>query len=191
MSAYPDRFTAYLDACVLAGALRRNMLLSLAEAGLFRPRWSARVLDETQSAIARITNGATDGQRQREAIDRAFPEALVSGYEPLEPGLVLPDPDDRHVLAAAIATSASVIVTDNLRDFPADALAGHGLSAVSADAFLADTIALDTSVAMSALRRMRVRFGNPALDVETLVRKSEGQGLLQVATLMDGHRPML
>ncbi len=47
MSQYADRFTALIDACVLAGALRRNILLSLAEAGLFRPRWSARILDET------------------------------------------------------------------------------------------------------------------------------------------------
>jgi len=65
MSRYADRFTALLDACVLGGALRRNMLLSLAEAGLFRPRWSSRILDETQKAIAQITKGETDGSRQR------------------------------------------------------------------------------------------------------------------------------
>ena len=65
MSRYADRFTALLDACVLGGALRRNMLLSLAEAGLFRPRWSSRILDETQKAITQITKGETDGSRQR------------------------------------------------------------------------------------------------------------------------------
>lgn len=81
MSRYADRFTALLDACVLGGALRRNMLLSLAEAGLFRPRWSSRVLDETQKAISQITKGETDGARQRAAIKAAFPESLVTGYE--------------------------------------------------------------------------------------------------------------
>jgi hypothetical protein len=93
MSRHADRFTALLDACVLGGALRRNMLLSLAEVGLFRPRWSSRILDETQKAIGLITKGETDGTRQRAAIEAAFPEALVTGYEIFEGKLALPDPD--------------------------------------------------------------------------------------------------
>ncbi len=113
-----DRFTAFLDACVLGSGLRRNILLSLAEAGLFRPRWSSRVLDETEKAIAVITGGSADTGRQRRAMEAAFPEALVSGFEHLEEGLQLPDMNDRHVVAAAIATAAAVIVTDNLKDFP-------------------------------------------------------------------------
>ncbi|MGR3375338.1 PIN domain-containing protein [Salipiger abyssi] len=191
MSRYADRFTALLDACVLAGALRRNMLLSLAEAGLFRPRWSNRVLDETQRAIARITKGDTDGSRQRAAINAAFPEAMVTGYEIFEGRLALPDPDDNHVLAAAIATSASVIVTDNLADFPPEALAPHAIQAISADDFIADIIELDPSEAILALRRMRERFRNPALNVAALIHKSEAQGLLQVATFMDEYQSSL
>lgn len=191
MSQYADRFTALIDACVLAGALRRNMLLSLAEAGLFRPRWSARILDETQGAICEITKGATDGSRQRLAIEVAFPEAIVSGYEVFEGKLDLPDPNDNHVLAAAISTSASVIVTDNLADFPAEALAPHAIDAISADDFIADTIELDPSEAILALRRMRERFANPTIDVPALIHKSEAQGLLQVATLMNEYKPFL
>ena len=191
MSQYADRFTALIDACVLAGALRRNMLLSLAEAGLFRPRWSARILDETQKAISEITKGATDGSRQRAAVEAAFPEAIVSGYEAFEGKLDLPDPNDNHVLAAAISTSASVIVTDNLSDFPIASLAPHAIDAISADDFIADTIELDPSEAILALRRMRERFANPALDVPALIHKSEAQGLLQVATLMDQYKSFL
>jgi hypothetical protein len=191
MSRYADRFTALLDACVLGGALRRNMLLSLAEAGLFRPRWSLRVLDETQKAISLITKGETDGARQRAAIEAAFPEALVAGYEIFEEKLALPDPDDNHVLAAAIATSASVIATDNLTDFPAEILAPHAIQAISADDFIADTIELDPSEAILALRRMRERFKNPALDVAALIHKSEAQGLLKVATFMDEYQSFL
>jgi predicted nucleic acid-binding protein len=116
------------------------MLLSLAEAGLFRPRWSSRILDETQKAITQITKGETDGSRQRAAIEAAFPEALVTGYEIFEDKLALPDPNDNHVLAAAIATSASVIVTDNLADFPSAVLDPHSIQAISADDFIADTI---------------------------------------------------
>lgn len=191
MSRYADRFTALLDACVLGGALRRNMLLSLAEAGLFRPRWSSRILDETQKAIAQNTKGETDGSRQRAAIEAAFPEALVTGYELFEDKLALPDPGDNHVLAAAIATSASVIVTDNLADFPSAVLDPHAIQAISADDFIADTIELDPSEATLALRRMRERFKNPALDVAALVHKSEAQGLLQVANFMDEYQSFL
>lgn len=191
MSQYADRFTALVDACVLAGALRRNMLLSLAEAGLFRPRWSARILDETQKAISEITKGATDGSKQRAAIEAAFPESLVTGYEVFEDKLELPDPDDNHVLAAAISTSAQVIVTDNLADFPSEALKPHAIDAISADDFIADTIELDPSEAILALRTMRERFKNPALDIAALIHKSEAQGLLQVATFMDEYRSFL
>ena len=104
MSRHADRFTALLDACVLGGALRRNMLLSLAEAGLFRPRWSSRILDETQKAITQITKGETDGSRQRAAIEAAFPEALVTGYEIFEDKL---SPVRREELAAERAAAES------------------------------------------------------------------------------------
>ncbi len=191
MSRYADRFTALLDACVLGGALRRNMLLSLGEAGLFRPRWSARILDETQKAISTITKGEADGSRQRAVIEAAFPEALVTGYEVFEEKLTLPDPDDNHVLAAAIATSASVIVTDNLKDFPGELLKPHAIDAISSDDFIADSIELDPSEAILALRRMRERFQNPALDVPALIHKAEAQGLLQVATVMEEYQSFL
>lgn len=188
---YADRFTALLDACVLGGALRRNMLLSLAEVGLFRPRWSSRIMDETEKAIVEITKGKGDTSKQRSAMERAFPEALVSGYDVFEGKLSLPDPNDNHVLAAAIATSASVIVTDNVKDFPQDLLTPHGIETRTADDFIADTIELDPVEAILALRRMRERFKNPKLDVDTIIHKAEAQNLLQTAIIMDKYRSLL
>lgn len=82
-------------------------------------------------------------------------------------------------------------MTDNLTDFPAEILAPHAIQAISADDFIADTIELDPSEAISALRRMRERFKNPALDVAALIHKSEAQGLLQVATVMDEYQSFL
>ena len=90
MSDYADRFTALIDANVLACAMRRNLILSLAEAGFFRPRWSDRIMDETAGAIAKITKGGADTNKQRSAMERAFPEACVSGYAGLEAGLEVP-----------------------------------------------------------------------------------------------------
>ena len=72
-----NRYAAIIDACVLGGGLKRNIILSLAEAGLFRPYWSARILDETEKAILTISKGTADPGRQRRAIERAFPEAMV------------------------------------------------------------------------------------------------------------------
>lgn len=170
MILYPNRFTAILDANVLGGALTRNMLLSLAEADLFRPRWSERILDETERAIANITGGIADTRRQRAKIEKAFPDGTVTGFEVFEGTLNLPDSDDNHVLAAAIGTSAAVIVTDNLKDFPAAALEPHSIEARSADGFIADVIDLNPDQATDALRRMRERLSNPALDADALIQ---------------------
>ena len=135
--------------------------------------------------------GNTNTRRQREEIERAFPEALVTGFEIFEGKLGLPDPDDNHVLAAAIETAAAVIVTDNLGHFPAALLEPHSIEACSADDFIADAVDLHPFEAIAALRRMRERFNNPALDVDALIHKTGAQELTQVATIMDTHRTFL
>ena len=99
---------AILSACVLAAALRRNLLLTLAEAGFFRVRWSRAIMDETQSAIEtirarRFADAADYAARVRAAMERAFVEATVSGFDhALAACDAVPDGNDRHVLAAAI-----------------------------------------------------------------------------------------
>ena len=191
MNLHPNRFTVVLDACVLGGALRRNMLLSLAKAGLFRPGWSPQILNETQKAISRIIRNATDGLPQRQEIERAFPEALVTGHEVFEKSFALPDPNDNHVLAAAIAASSSIIVTENISDFPAEILATHRIEARTADDFIADAVDLHPSDAIHAFKQMRHRFTRPALHMQTLILKAEAQSLTQVATFMTKNRALL
>ncbi len=187
MSHFADRFTVLIDACCLAGALRRNMLLSLAEAGFYRVRWSARIMDETARAIDEITDGKADSRRQIEAMNRAFPEATVEGFEQFEKAIMaggLRDPGDAHVLAAAIGSGASVIVTDNLQDFPEGILKPYGLEARSADDFIANCIDLDRTQAIASLNRMRMRFRRPEYTWEALCQKAEAQGLAQSASMM-------
>ena len=187
MSNLADGFTVLVDACCLAGALRRNMLLSLAEAGFYRVRWSARIMDETARAIEKITGGKADPQKQIDAMERAFPEAMTEGFEGLERAIIangLRDADDAHVLAAAVRSHASIIVTDNLRDFPAKNLDSYGLEAKSADDFIADCIDLDKVQAMAALNRMRLRFRHPEYTWDAICQKAEAQGLVQSASLM-------
>lgn len=136
MSDEPD--IALLDACVLAPLVVRAALLAAARAGAFRPRWSVRIEDEWRAALAKPPNAPPPALIDGEiALARAaFPDALAQGWEALEGPLSLPDWNDRHVLAAAIAADADVLVTDNLRDFPTRVLAGHGLRRETADAFL-------------------------------------------------------
>jgi predicted nucleic acid-binding protein len=184
MLAY--HFTALIDACVLAGALKRNLILSLAAEGFFRVRWSQRILDETEAAITKqlAQRGDLGAEgRARLAIDAiclAFGDGIVGDYEGLTPtGLNLPDANDRHVIDAAIKAGAHVIVTDNLRDFPPEALGALGLEVRSTDAFLADTIDLDAGRAVAALFAMRLRFNRPTLTADALLSKMEGQGLFQ------------
>lgn len=190
MNDRADPFTAVLDANVLAGGLTRNLLLTFAEAGFYRPRFSAEILDEVEKYIVTRTDAAT-GQRQRANIERAFPEAIVEGYEPLVDGLILPDKKDRHVLASAIQTRAAVIVTDNLKDFPEDVLSKHNVETVSLDNFLADIIDLAGPEAIVAARRMRRRLNSPEIDAEELIRLVEKRGLLQAADLLSRYHELL
>lgn len=192
---FANRFTAFVDACALAGALKRNLLCTLAEAGFFRIRWSARVLDETERAIAdiltrrEVTDGAERAARARAALEEAFEEAMVSNYAKLlGAGLdTLPDPDDAHVVAAALKAQAALIVTDNMRHFPEDQMAALNMEVRSTDAFLSDTIALDPGRAVAAIRRMRQRFRKPEITPSRLLLDMEAAGLTEAADILREH----
>src|SRR6476469_3518119 len=110
----------------------------MASAGEFRARYTAAILDEAFENIPRKVAGLDPARltRTRELVEHAVPDALVTDYEHLIPALELPDPDDRHVLAAAIRAGAQVIVTENKKDFPDDALAPYDLEAQNADTFI-------------------------------------------------------
>lgn len=143
-------------------------------------------MGETEAAIGRITQGSGNTAKQRLAMEDAFPDARVTGFAGIEPALTLPDENDRHVLAAAITSSAQVIVTDNLRDFPNDYLAQFDILAISADDFISDAIELDPITAVGTLRRMRHRFKNPKMDAHALLQKMRERRLfLAVETLHD------
>jgi hypothetical protein len=184
---FANRYTVFVDACALAGALKRNLLLTLAEAEFFRLRWSAPVLDEVQRAIESILagKGAEDAveraSRAHAAMEKAFADAMVDEFDtflPLCDGL--PDPGDAHVLAAAMKTRAATIVTDNLKDFPEAILAKAGIEPRATDAFIADTIELDTGRAVAAIRRMRERFQWPEKTPDLLLLDMEAAGLVDV-----------
>ncbi|KFI47915.1 PIN domain-containing protein [Bifidobacterium biavatii] len=127
----------FLDANIFVVKWVNDVILSLGDAALCELSWSRRVLDEARDPLKRLCMLDDDAiTRYFQAMNRAFPQAMTDGWEPLEDTVVLPDPDDRHVVAAARQAGAELIVTFNIKDFPSSALNGIGLAAVTPDAFL-------------------------------------------------------
>jgi predicted nucleic acid-binding protein len=188
---FANRFTALIDACTLAGTLKRNLLLSLAEAEFFRVRWSKPILDETERAIQRILlhKGFDDAgkraSRARTMMEEAFEEALVTDFDRfLGVAEGIPDQGDAHVIAAALKTQAAMIVTDNLKHFPQEILSPLNIEVRSADAFIADTIALETGRAVAAIRKMRMRLKKPEKTPEILLLDMDAAGLTETVDVL-------
>jgi hypothetical protein len=131
-------FVVVYDACVLYPAPLRDLLMRVAHAGLVRARWTDKILDECFRNIAenRPELRPEALARTRQLMIAAVADCMVTDYEPLIAGLRLPDPDDRHVLAAAIRCAAQVIVTTNLSDFPFESLRPYHIEAQHPDDFV-------------------------------------------------------
>lgn len=130
-------FVALLDANVLYPAYLRDLLLRLAQAGVYQPRWSAEILDEVARNVkkGRDAAGREKVDRMISLMQRHFEDAEVTGYEGLLPAMTN-DPKDHHVLAAAITGGADVIVTNNLRHFPPQSREPYNIDAQVPDEFL-------------------------------------------------------
>ena len=160
---------AVLDACVLFPAALRDTLLRAAEFGLYLPHWSGEILVELERSLVR--SGRIDAARARRlvaAIRRAFEDAEVSGYEHLIEAMAT-SASDRHVAAAAIVAGARVIVTLNLRDFPATALAPHGVEAQSPDQFLQQLSAHDPTAMLQIIAEQAADLVSPPLTVNDIL----------------------
>ena len=180
------RFTAFYDANVLYPADLRNLLMHLALTGLFRATWSAGVHEEWMSALLRNRPDLSREklERTRLLMDQHATDALVTGYEDLIPGLQLPDPNDRHVLAAAIRGRADVIVTANLRDFPAATLAEFGIDAQHPDEFVLHLLDLAPGIVAEAARNHRESLKNPAKTIDEYLDTLEALGLTQTVSVL-------
>jgi predicted nucleic acid-binding protein len=128
---------AVLDACVLYPTVLREILQGAAAAGLYQPVFSDRILREWVLATAKLGPAAPAIAEGEAAVLRmSFPRALVREHPEIEARLLLPDPADVHVLAAAIASGADAIITFNAKDFPGHVLAAEGVSRRDPDGFL-------------------------------------------------------
>jgi hypothetical protein len=182
-------FVAVFDACVLYPAPLRDLLLRLSLTGLFRARWTERIHEEWIAALLHNRPDLDRSQLEhtRALMDSAVPDCLVTDYEGVEAGLLLPDLEDRHVLAAAIKCGAGTIVTYNLKDFPEAALAPFGLTAQHPDEFLAHACDLDLVSVCTAVRRARAALRSPPMEAAALLDVYQERGLATTVAALRPH----
>jgi hypothetical protein len=174
---------AIYDACVLFPFMLRDLLVQLAVMEVLRAKWTEEINDEWIRGVLRSHPEITSEQLERtrslmNAAGRPF-GCLVADYQELIPTLELPDPNDRHVLAAAIRGRASIIVTKNLKHFPTDVLSGHEIAVLHPDEFLCRLIDLNSTMVCAAVQACRTRMRNPPRTVEEYLADLERQELVQ------------
>ena len=169
-------FSALLDTSVLWPSLQRDFLLSLAIEGLYRPLWSTAILaeleyHETHKLMNRgvpIELATARARRLLDQMSTAFDDAMVENWERLDGSFGLPDPDDEHVIAAALVGGAGVIVTSNLKDFPPQCIP-EPVKVISPMQFAADTVAVSPDVAHYGVQILAARFSAPPVSVDEIL----------------------
>ncbi len=171
-----------VDANLLYPFHLRNLLVQLAVDCIITPRWTGRIHEEW------IGNLVAAGKAPRDRLlvtlalmNDALPEAEVRGWEARMEGLTLPDPDDRHVLAAALAAGAKTILTMNLRDFPASVLTAHGVAAAHPDNFLCSLHDADPDSFLASTEAAHANLSRSVPSFADYLDTLERQGLPQTA----------
>lgn len=153
--------------------------MHLALTGLFQAKWSESIHEEWIGNLLAARPDLTREQleRTRSLMNIHVRDGLVEGYESLIDRIELPDPDDRHVVAAAIVANASCIIPFNLKDFPRTQLAAYGLEAQHPDAFIMDLVNTDAEVMYASVRKHRASLKHPPKSVLEYLAIMERPGL--------------
>jgi hypothetical protein len=174
---------AVYDACILYPFHLRNVMIQAAVDGLVQPRWT----DEIHQGWIRNLMAGTAGipsdrlQRTRRLMDNALPAATVRAYSVHIPAVSLPDPNDRHVVAAAIASGASMILTWNIQDFPARELKKFGLRRQTPDTFLMDLYKTAPDLMVGSLANARRNLSKSRVSALEFIDILKNQKLLRLA----------
>ena len=168
------------DANVLYPNTLRDLLIRISQAGLVHAKWTNEILDEMLRALTRNRPDILPDKldRLRQLMNEAVRDCLVSGYEPLIEGLKLSDPGDRHVLAAAVKAGAQVIVTSNLKHFPAADLRQSDVEAKSPDDFVLDLVGIDGRTVAACVQQIDSRT-RPPQDIADVLGQLERDGLVE------------
>lgn len=187
-----SKFTVVYDACVLYPAPLRDTLMRLALTDLFKAHWTDQIHDEWINALLRENKHTREIlERTRDLMDRHVRDAKVYGYESLINSLELPDPDDRHVLAAAIRCNANAIVTFNLKDFPEASLKPYDLDVIHPDDFILYQIDMAPGPCCAAIHDQRAALKNPPVDVDSFLATLQKQQLPQTTAKLREYADFL
>lgn len=182
-----------LDANVLYSAPLRDVLVQLAVANFYEAKWTEEIHQEWIESLLRNRSDLklSTLESVRDLMNRKVSHCVVTNYEHLIPKVVLPDPNDRHVLAAAIVGKCDTILTYNLNDFPKSALGTHNISAVHPDEFLLNHMSLSPSTFCKELRKIRNRLNNPAYTVSEYLDRLTTQGLVNTVAALHPYSAYL
>ncbi len=186
-------FTALFDANVLYPAALRGLIMYLATYDLFRARWTDRIHDEWIRSVLRNRPDITPERLQetRRLMEEHVKGASIVGYERLIEDLVLPDTNDRHVLAAAIHDRVDVIVTYDLKDFPSEVLGIYSIDAEHPDTFITRLFDLDPVAVLEAVRRQRTMLRNPPMSEEAFLNLLERLHLVETVKNLRSYQAIL
>ncbi len=181
-----ETIAVVFDACVLYPAPLRDLLVQLATTGIFRAKWTDLIHDEwtRNLLIKRPALNADRLARLRVLMNENVPDAVVTNFEDLIPTLELPDPDDRHVLAAAIIAKAEMIVTFNLKDFPDTILTKYGIAAQHPDGFIGNLVGRYPLQVLQSIETILDRLKHPPQTFDHYLETLANQGLLTSVTLL-------
>ena len=168
-----------LDSCVLYPAPLRSLFMYMTNLDLFRARWTDAIHEEWMRNVLKDRPDMTRTQVEkiRELMNSHARDCLVLDFEELIAGLTLPDPDDRHVLAAAIKSGAEAVVTFNLKDFPSETLRAFGVDARHPDDFIVDLLDTAPAIVCRAAGMQRASLKRPPLSVDDYLAALERQNL--------------
>lgn len=184
---------AVLDANVLYSALLRDLFMRLAVAFVFQPKWTAQIHEEWMRNVLLNRPDLTRAQleRTRALMDQWGRDWNAGEYEPLIPTLTLPDAEDRHVLAAAVASGAEAIVTFNLADFPQAALAPYGVRALHPDTFLLELLEAAPDAFIAAVRAHRMSLKNPPRTPDEYLMQLVASGLRETTSRLEAVKEQI
>ncbi|MCB1213665.1 MAG: PIN domain-containing protein [Chlamydiia bacterium] len=180
------QFTVVYDSCVLYSAPLRDLLMRLALSDLYHAKWTQEIHKEWIRNLLknRLDLTADRLERVRAKMDLHVRDCLVEGYEELIEGVKLPDPDDRHVLAAAIKSNAQLIVTYNLSDFPLPVLSKYEIGAQHPDEFLRHLLDLAPAKVIATIQETRKSLKNPPKNAREYLAILEKQSLPQTCAYL-------
>ena len=167
------------DACVLYPYTLRDTLISLSKIRKFRARWTEKINKEWTSTLLHKSPGVSAERLMRtcELMSQAVPDAIIEGYEHHIDKLLLPDADDRHVLAAAIHAEAGKIVTENIKHFPKNIVSTWDIEVCRPDAFVAGLLKDYPTEVLKELKRQRLRLIRPPQTVDEFLASLTRVGL--------------